>query len=149
MLSSVECAPILPAGTGVPALSTDEVASVGPLDRVATALTQSELSRTAAVSPPGVEVAVVSTLSTGGALTLGESCVSINLVGKEVERGGQHRSSGHQGAEERLERDHDEGCKTRIDLRTVFVGFDDSTFPSSASCFLYPFSSTQVRDIID
>ena len=94
-------------------------------------LTQSELSRTAAVSPPGVEVAVVSTLSTGGALTLGESCVSINLVGKEVERGGQHRSSGHQGAEERLERDHDEGCKTRIDLRTVFVGFDDSTFPSS------------------
>ena len=98
----------LPTSARVPALSTNKVASVLPLDRVATSLVQSELGIAAAIGPPRVEVAIVGTLGARGSCTLGkEGRVSIiDLFGQEVKRGGQHRSSCHQGAEEGFERDH-------------------------------------------
>jgi hypothetical protein len=100
----------LPASTRVPALSANKVASVLPRDRVATAFTEGELGVTAAVGPPRVEVTVVGTLSARSACTLGEeSRVSIiNLLGEEVEGSGHDRGSSHQGAEEGLERDHND-----------------------------------------
>ena len=98
----------LPAGTRVPALSTDKVTSVLPRDRVATALTEGELGVTAAIGPPRVEVTVVGTLSARSACTLGEEgrVSVVNFFSEEVERSGQRSRSSQHGAEERLERDH-------------------------------------------
>lgn len=107
-MSLWEC--ILPAVAWVPALATDEVASIAPSHRVLGALTHGVNSRTAAVRPPGVEVPVVGTLAVGSVLAplKGSSCVAIVTLGEEVEGGSQGPSDRKGGEKKRLEGDHNE-----------------------------------------
>lgn len=112
----------LPAGSRVPSLATDEVAGVPPSYGVLAARTHGVLSRTAAISPPGVEVTVVVTLGAGSRLTLLESSrVAIVTLSEEVERSGEHAGGSHSGEKERLERDHDELS------RRICAGCSDDT----------------------
>jgi hypothetical protein len=60
----------LPAGSWVPSLTADEVASVAPSDGVLAALAHGVLCRAGAIGPPRVEVAIVGALGARSRLTL-------------------------------------------------------------------------------
>ena len=106
ILSSIECTLILPAITGVPALATDEVASVTPGDRVTAAGSIGVGDVSAAIGPERVEVAVVGSLSAGSGTLLDlldqSRVVGIVTLVKEVERCGDDAGHGRQGEEKRL-----------------------------------------------
>jgi hypothetical protein len=103
-----------PASAWVPALATDKVASVLPGDAVATSLTVGVGGVSSTVGPPGVEVAVVGSLSAGSGTLLDlldqSRVVGVTLV-KEVERRGDDAGDGRQGEEEGLDGNHGESWK--------------------------------------
>jgi hypothetical protein len=103
-----------PASAGVPALATDKVAGVPPGDGVAAALQVGVGGVSSTVSPPGVEVAVVGSLSAGSGTLLDlldqSRVVGITLV-KEVERSGDDAGHGRQGEEKGLDGNHGESWK--------------------------------------
>lgn len=113
----------LPAGSRVPSLATDEVAGVPPGHGVLAALTHGVLSRTATISPPGVEVTVVVALGAGRRLTLlkESSHIAIVALSEEVEGSGEHACGSHSGEKERLEGYHDELS------RLICAGCSDDT----------------------
>jgi hypothetical protein len=93
----------IPASAWVPALTTDEVASVSPGHRVSAALAHGVLSRPAAISPPGVEVAVMVASRARSALTLLEQGRVVVTFVEKVERSRDDSSDCRQGKKKRLE----------------------------------------------
>jgi hypothetical protein len=100
----------VPAVARVPALATDKVASVSPVDGILAAGTHGVLDLAATVGPPGVEVAIVVTLAVLGDLAglKDLSRVGIVAVVEIIEGEAQRPNDGRCGDEKRLERDHDE-----------------------------------------
>jgi hypothetical protein len=92
----------LPAGSGVPSLSANEVASVAPVHGVLAALTHGVLGVAAAIGPPGVEVTVVGALRVGGSLALLESGdIAIFTLNEDVVEGsGENANRSRAGKEE-------------------------------------------------
>jgi hypothetical protein len=98
----------LPAGSWVPSLAADEVASVAPSNGVLAALAHGVLRRAATIGPPRVEVAIVGALGARGRLALfkGYSCVGIFTLMEEVKRCSQNSRGCSECQEQRLERYH-------------------------------------------
>lgn len=112
-LSSIECTPILPASTRVPALATNEVASVAPVDSVTAAGSVGVGDISTAVGPERVEVTVVVSLGVGsnGTLLDQSRVVAIVALSKEVEGGSDNAGDRSQSEEKGLDSDHGVGCK--------------------------------------
>ena len=111
--SKIECAPILPASAGVPALATDEVASVAPVDSVAAAGSVGVGDISTAVGPERVEVTVVVSLGVGsnGTLLDQSRVVGIVALSKEVEGSSNDAGDRSQSEKKGLDSDHDVGCE--------------------------------------
>ena len=113
MFSSIECTPIVPASTRVPALATDEVASVAPVHRVAAAGSVGVGDVSATIGPERVEVTVVGSLGVGsdGTLLDQSRVVGVVALGEEVEGSAEHTRNRGQSEDERLDSDHIDDCR--------------------------------------
>ena len=111
--SKIECAPILPASAGVPALATDEVASVAPVHGVTTAGSVGVGDISTAIGPERVEVTVVVSLGVGsnGTLLDQSRVVGIVALSEEVEGGSDDAGDRSQSEKKGLDSDHDVGCE--------------------------------------
>lgn len=111
--SKIECAPILPASAGVPALATDEVASVAPVHGVTTAGSVGVGDISTAIGPERVEVTVVVPLGVGSNGTLLDQgrVVGIVALSEEVERSSDNAGDRSQSEKKRLDSDHGVGCE--------------------------------------
>jgi hypothetical protein len=100
----------IPSVSGVPSLSTNEVASVAPSHRVLAAFTHGVHRRTTTIGPPGVEVAIMGPHTVSSVLAPFKGCGGIAVVAlrEEVEGSSQNASGSRHGKQDRLERDHDE-----------------------------------------
>lgn len=113
IFSSIECTPILPASTGVPALATDEVASVAPVDSVTAAGSVGVGDISAAIGPERVEVTVVVSLGVGsnGTLLDQSRVVGIIALSEEVEGSSDNAGDRSQSEKKGLDSDHGVGCE--------------------------------------
>ena len=99
---------ILPASSGVPSLSTNEVARVAPLDGVLATLSHSVHSRATTIRPPRVEVPVVGALTVGGVLASLQNRGHIGIFAliEEVERTGNDAGDSCRSKKNSLEGNH-------------------------------------------
>ena len=113
ILSNIECTPILPASTGVPALATDEVASVAPVDSVAAASSVGVGDISAAIGPERVEVTVVVSLGVGSNGTLLDQSRVVGIIALSEEVKGSSDNAGDRSQSEKkgLDSDHGVGCE--------------------------------------
>ena len=111
--SSIECTRVLPASTGVPALATNEVASVAPVHGVTTAGSVGVGDISTAIGPERVEVTVVVSLEVGsnGTLLDQSRVVGIVALSEEVERSSDNAGDRSQSEKKGLDSDHGVGCE--------------------------------------
>lgn len=112
VLSGIEIKPVLPASTGVPALATDEVASIAPVDSVTAAGSVGVGDISTAIGPERVEVTVVVSLGVGsdGTLLDQSRVVGIVALSEEVEGSSDNAGDRSQSEKKGLDSDHGVGC---------------------------------------
>jgi hypothetical protein len=113
IFSSIKCTLVLPASTRVPALATDEVASVAPVHSVTAAGSVGVGDISSTIGPERVEVAVVGSLGVGsdGALLDQSRVVGIVTLSEEVEGSSDDAGDRSQSEKKGLDSDHVVDCE--------------------------------------